>query len=553
MASSMKMLSTFVIFVVVLFPYYSCNIASPGRPLGEGGLKNTDSNHQPIPYALSATYLTDLSKREEKVHATMARYLKSLEDRLTLVKAYLADYDDSQTKVKKDENGTATGTFREIEVSASPIRSYKMISRFSEDLRTIVRVRDDAESTLLDQMMEIEGLHNWPTEDDAYDIIDSILRIQFFYNLNLTEFVEGNINGTQTGVTLTSRQCWNIAQFAVHYQFFTLALEWFDVTKSKLRQENQEDRPSIGLSEEIVIAAERSTREAHDRHYDDLVKSGSQFIFTRRIGKGPELPITVRQHLMNTYLGREFCSHVDYSFINFVAVCNGHNFQTKEEKSKLRCWLERDRHPYFKVNPLKMELLHETPSLVQIHDFIGEHWIQVLKRTASPTLKRPPPRKDVETTPRTAIYSWLPDEDIKEIDLIKKIESVTGINVATQKASDQLQIASYSFGGHVGLHVDSLDKNAYLDKRGDRILTLLMYLNDVERGGLTVFPMFGTSVKPLKGSAVLWYNSLKNGKVDRRTVHAACPLILGQKWIATKWTHLNENMFKWPCSTDPEA
>lgn len=543
------MQSALVIFVVVLFPYCSCNVASQGsiEDASVNQLKNTDSQYQSAPYALSSSYLTDLSKKEERIHATVVQYMKSLEDRLRIVKAYLADFDDSQTKVKKVTNSTTTET---LNVSASPIRSYRLIRRFADDLRAIVRIRDDAESAFLNQMTENQGLDNWPTEDDAYDIMDGILRIQFFYNLNLTEFVEGNINGTQTGVKLTSRHCWSIAQFAVRWQFFTLALEWLDVTKWKLRQDKDEDRWP-GLTEEIILAVERSTRVNHDKHFDEQVKNGSPFIFSERVGEGTELPITMREHLMNNYLGRDFSKQVDYSFINFVALCNGHNFQTKEEKNELRCWLEQDRHPYFKINPLKMELLHETPPLVQIHDFIGDHWIQVLKRTASPTLKRPPPRHDDETTPRTAIYAWLPDEDIENIDLIKKIESTTGINVATLKASDRLQIASYTFGGHVGLHVDSLDSKAYLDERGDRILTLLMYLNDVEWGGLTAFPLMGTSVKPLKGSAVLWYNSLKNGQIDRRTVHGACPLIFGQKWIATKWTHLNGNMFKWPCSTDP--
>lgn len=547
----MKMQSSFVIFVVFLLCCCNCNIPTPSKRPLEGAtvnkFKSTGSEYQSEAYALSSIYLADLSKREEKVHATAVQYLKSLEDRVKLVKAYIADYNNSQTTVEKDINSA----IREIDVGASPIKSFKMISRFAEDLRAIVRIRDDAENTFMERMMEIQGLHNWPTEDDAHDIMDGILRIQFFYKLNLTEFVEGTIDGTQTGVKLTSRHCWSIAQFALSLQFYTLALEWFSVTKWKLRQENVEERwPE--LSEEMVIAAERFTREHHDEHFDDQLKSGSPFIYTTRIGEGPELPITMREHLMNNYIGREFCTKNEFSFINFVALCNGHNFQTKEDKTKLRCWLERDLHPYFKINPLKMELMHETPSLVQIHDFIGEHWIQVLKRTANPTLKRPPPRKDEETTPRTAIYAWLSDEEIEEIDLIKKIESLTSINVATQKASDRLQIAAYTFGGHVGLHVDSLDKNAYLDERGDRILTLLMYLNDVQQGGLTVFQTMGTSAKPIKGSALLWYNSLKNGAVDRRTVHAACPLILGQKWIATKWTHLNENMFKWRCSTDPE-
>jgi len=168
-------------------------------------------------------------------------------------------------------------------------------------------------------------------------------------------------------------------------------------------------------------------------------------------------------------------------------------------------------------------------------------------------LVRAPPRNHAKATPRTATYAWLMDEDIEEIGLIKKIESFTGLKVATEKASERLQIASYTFGGHVGTHVDSLGSQSHLDEKGDRIFTLLVYLNDVERGGLTAFPVLGTTVKPTKGSAVLWYDSLKNGEVDGRMLHGACPLILGQKWIATKWTHLNENMFTWPCDLNPDV
>lgn len=51
-------------------------------------------------------------------------------------------------------------------------------------------------------------------------------------------------------------------------------------------------------------------------------------------------------------------------------------------------------------------------------------------------------------------------------------------------------------------------------------------LNDVEKGGFTPFPILGTFVKPVKASAVLWYNSLKNGSIDSRMVHGACKCAL---------------------------
>lgn len=55
-------------------------------------------------------------------------------------------------------------------------------------------------------------------------------------------------------------------------------------------------------------------------------------------------------------------------------------------------------------------------------------------------------------------------------------------------------------------------------------------MTDVEQGGATVFPNIRKAVFPKKGSAVVWYN-LNNGLVgDWRTLHAACPVIVGSKW-----------------------
>jgi prolyl 4-hydroxylase len=66
------------------------------------------------------------------------------------------------------------------------------------------------------------------------------------------------------------------------------------------------------------------------------------------------------------------------------------------------------------------------------------------------------------------------------------------------------QVVSYGSGGHYEPHVDFYGQ--YSDERGDRIATLLYYLNDVKHGGATVFPYLGLSVQPVEGSALFWYN-----------------------------------------------
>ena len=76
-----------------------------------------------------------------------------------------------------------------------------------------------------------------------------------------------------------------------------------------------------------------------------------------------------------------------------------------------------------------------------------------------------------------------------------------------------------------------------------RFVTLLMYLNEPTAGGQTAFPKAtdpatgkaGLAIHPGKGSAVLFYNLLPDGNADTETLHAALPVIEGEKWLANFW------------------
>lgn len=68
-----------------------------------------------------------------------------------------------------------------------------------------------------------------------------------------------------------------------------------------------------------------------------------------------------------------------------------------------------------------------------------------------------------------------------------------------------------------------------------RTSTILVYLNDVLRGGQTSFPYLRKKVTPKAGTAVSWCNLWPNGKGNWLTFHAAMPVTKGMKWAVNIW------------------
>jgi prolyl 4-hydroxylase len=70
---------------------------------------------------------------------------------------------------------------------------------------------------------------------------------------------------------------------------------------------------------------------------------------------------------------------------------------------------------------------------------------------------------------------------------------------------------------------------------GQRAVTLLCYLSEVEAGGQTIFPKPNRLVTPSAGRAVAFWNLDDEGRPDADTLHAGLPVQRGEKWLATLW------------------
>lgn len=107
-----------------------------------------------------------------------------------------------------------------------------------------------------------------------------------------------------------------------------------------------------------------------------------------------------------------------------------------------------------------------------------------------------------------------------------------------------LQVLRYRPGAEYKPHHDYFDPAhagtaRILQRGGQRVGTLVMYLNTPEAGGATVFPDVGLEVAPVRGNAVFF--SYDRPDASTRTLHGGAPVIAGEKWVATKW--LREGVF----------
>ena len=103
-----------------------------------------------------------------------------------------------------------------------------------------------------------------------------------------------------------------------------------------------------------------------------------------------------------------------------------------------------------------------------------------------------------------------------------------------------LQVLHYPNGAGSEPHFDYLQptnaaNRESLLRSGQRVSTLVTYLNDVPAGGQTVFPALGWAVSPLRGNAVYFEYGDESGRVDARSLHASAPVTQGEKWVVTKW------------------
>mmetsp|Transcript_18817 Transcript_18817/g.32175 ORF Transcript_18817/g.32175 Transcript_18817/m.32175 type:complete len:191 (-) Transcript_18817:138-710(-) len=149
----------------------------------------------------------------------------------------------------------------------------------------------------------------------------------------------------------------------------------------------------------------------------------------------------------------------------------------------------------------------------------------------------------VQSSKRTSSTAWCwlkCFDDALHQSVLRKIENLTQI---PEVHYGYLQLLKYTQGQFYGPHHDYFPHTIHREE-GVRILTVFLYLNDVNEGGGTNFPLYNITVQPKMGRVLVWPNVLdaEPHLIDDRTIHQALPVDGPNelKYGANAWIHLRK-------------
>lgn len=190
----------------------------------------------------------------------------------------------------------------------------------------------------------------------------------------------------------------------------------------------------------------------------------------------------------------------------------------------------------------------KSPRVVVLGDFLSPEECQALMAMATPRMARS--QTVVNATGGSEVNEARTSQGMffgrGENELCSRIEArIAALLNWPVENGEGIQILRYAPGAEYKPHFDYFDpaqpgSSAILKRGGQRVGTVVMYLNTPEAGGATTFPDAGLDVHAVAGQAVFFAYGLPHP--SNKTLHGGAPVLKGEKWVATKW--LRERAFE---------
>ncbi|KAM4704283.1 prolyl 4-hydroxylase subunit alpha-1 [Rhinophrynus dorsalis] len=502
----------------------------------------------------SIGHMTDLLNTEKDLVTSLKDYIRAEEMKLAQIKKWADKLDQLTDTATKDPEGFL----------GHPVNAFKLMKRLNTEwveLENLV-LKDMSDGFISNLTIQRQY---FPNDEDQTGAAKALLRLQDTYNLDTDTISRGNLPGVKHKSFLTAEDCYELGKIAYTEADYYHTELWMEQALRQL--DNGEESSSIDkvlvldyLSYAVYQQGDLDkalmlTKRLLELDPEHQRGNGNLRYFEYIMSKENKSSTSVADDAEpRTRKGRPK-DHLPERQ-KYEMLCRGEGIKmTPRRQKKLFCrYFDGNRSPYFILSPSKQEDEWDKPRIVRYHDIISDVEIEKVKELAKPRLRRATISNPITGVLETAQYrisksAWLSGyEDPVVARINQRIQEITGLEMAT---AEELQVANYGMGGQYEPHFDFARKDepdAFKELgTGNRIATWLFYMSDVAAGGATVFPEVGAAVYPKKGTAVFWYNLFESGEGDYSTRHAACPVLVGNKWVSNKWIHERGQEFRRPC------
>ncbi|XP_041797044.1 prolyl 4-hydroxylase subunit alpha-3 [Chelmon rostratus] len=504
---------------------------------------------------------------ERKLIDHLRTYIDHEVERLEDIKRFYAKVSDLHAEFYK---GPATAT-------ANPLVAFTLIKRLHSEWLNVVYSNEALENAQALRSSYEEEEAGLPKREDLQGAAKGLMRLQDVYSLQVASLVKGRFqrvtNGKPTdiylptvSVLLSGDDCFLVGKVAYEQEDYYHSVQWLEESVRLFRGTGGEWSPenegtledaldhlafshfktgnvsyALSLSQELLHHDPMNGRVLQnvEKYEKLLVTSPPKSVR----GSGPRRPASNYLRTRNTY--ERLCQTQGSQPMHF-------------ENPRLFCDFFTNGDPGLLLLPARREVLSLQPYVVLYHDFITDTEAEDIKELAQPGLRRSvvaAGEKQATAEYRISKSAWLKGSAQSTVGkLDQKISMLTGLNVKHPYA-EYLQVVNYGIGGHYEPHFDhatSPSSPVFKLKTGNRVATFMIYLSSVEAGGSTAFIYANFSVPVVEKAAIFWWNLRKNGEGDEDTLHAGCPVLVGDKWVANKWIHEHGQEFRHRCSLNPE-
>uniref|UniRef100_A0A7N6BS50 Prolyl 4-hydroxylase subunit alpha-1 n=1 Tax=Anabas testudineus TaxID=64144 RepID=A0A7N6BS50_ANATE len=493
--------------------------------------------------------MTDLLYTEKDLVTSLKDYIKAEENKLEQIKQWADKLDSLTLTATQDPEGFL----------GHPVNAFKLMKRLNTEwgnLESLV-LRDTTDGFISNLTIQRQY---FPTDEDQTGAAKALLRLQDTYRLDANTISTGNLPGVKHKSHMTVEDCYELGKIAytdVDYYHTELwmaqALKQLDEgEESTLDKVTVLDYLSYAIYQQgdLERALEYTKRlleldPEHQRANGNLKyfqfqlekqKKAEEDETGTQKERGKRETTEKKKKKPKSVSGHQIPERKKYEML-----CRGEGIKlTPRRQSRLFCrYYNNNRNPRLLLAPIKQQDEWDRPYIVRYLDIISDKEIERIKHLAKPRLRRatvhdPQTGKLTTAQYRVSKSAWLTGYDDPMIETInQRIEDLTGLEMDT---AEELQVANYGVGGQYEPHFDFGRVRAVMIHKDNLCIKTVLFNTTNLNFKVTAH-----------GTAVFWYNLFASGEGDYSTRHAACPVLVGNKWVSNKWIHERGQEWRRPC------